>query len=51
MKQCSIVFFRYNFLIGTDGSVYEGLGWNIVGYHTLGYNECSIGLAFIGQQK
>ncbi|CAB3226066.1 unnamed protein product [Arctia plantaginis] len=41
----------YNFLIGSDGGVYEGLGWNIVGSHTLGYNECTIGVAFIGDYR
>ncbi|CAD7090194.1 unnamed protein product [Hermetia illucens] len=37
-----------NFLIGNDGNVYEGAGWNKVGAHTLGYNRKSIGIAFIG---
>ena len=38
----------YNFLIGEDGRVYEGRGWDAVGAHTLGYNSVSIGIAFIG---
>ncbi|XP_055384729.1 peptidoglycan-recognition protein LF-like [Condylostylus longicornis] len=38
----------YNFLIGGDGSVYEGRGWDKVGVHTRGYNQISIGIAFIG---
>ncbi|KAJ8687422.1 hypothetical protein QAD02_023216 [Eretmocerus hayati] len=38
----------YNFLIGGDGSVFVGLGWNIQGAHTLGYNRNSLGIAFIG---
>lgn len=37
-----------SFLIGNDGNVYEGAGWNKVGAHTLGYNRKSIGIAFIG---
>ncbi|XP_025143602.3 peptidoglycan recognition protein 3 isoform X1 [Bubalus bubalis] len=38
----------YNFLVGNDGRVYEGLGWNIQGMHTQGYNNISLGLAFFG---
>ncbi|CAD7090196.1 unnamed protein product [Hermetia illucens] len=38
----------YNFLIGNDGNVYEGVGWNKVGAHARGYNDKSIGVAFIG---
>lgn len=39
----------YNFLIGGDGSVYEGRGWDIQGDHTPRYNENSIAIAFIGK--
>uniref|UniRef100_A0A8C8SPZ3 Peptidoglycan-recognition protein n=1 Tax=Pelusios castaneus TaxID=367368 RepID=A0A8C8SPZ3_9SAUR len=38
----------YNFLIGEDGQVYEGRGWNTEGAHTFGYNDISLGIAFIG---
>lgn len=38
----------YNFLVGGDGSAYEGRGWNKVGAHTKGYNTRSICIAFIG---
>ncbi|XP_067644480.1 peptidoglycan-recognition protein LC isoform X2 [Eurosta solidaginis] len=38
----------YNFLVGGNGLVYEGRGWNKVGAHTLGYNRDSICIAFIG---
>uniref|UniRef100_A0A6B0V6H6 Putative peptidoglycan recognition protein n=1 Tax=Ixodes ricinus TaxID=34613 RepID=A0A6B0V6H6_IXORI len=38
----------YNFLIGGDGSVYEGRGWRRVGAHTLGYNDISLSFGFIG---
>lgn len=38
----------YNFLLGSDGLIYEGRGWNIVGRHTKNYNSCSVGIAFIG---
>ena len=38
----------YNFLIGGDGAVYEGLGWFKEGAHTYRYNRRSIGIGFIG---
>lgn len=38
----------YNFLISADGTVYEGLGFAQVGFHTLDYNHNSLGIAFIG---
>jgi len=38
----------YNFLIGEDGRVYEGRGWKVHGAHTLGYNDSSVGISFIG---
>lgn len=44
-KWCDIA---YNFLVGEDGKVYEGRGWRNVGSHTYGYNDLSLGIAFIG---
>ncbi|XP_046564847.1 peptidoglycan-recognition protein SC2-like [Haliotis rubra] len=38
----------YNFLIGEDGYVYEGRGWNTIGGHTMGYNSKSVGIGMIG---
>ncbi|ELW71137.1 peptidoglycan recognition protein 1 [Tupaia chinensis] len=39
----------YNFLIGEDGLVYEGRGWNIKGDHTgPTWNPISIGITFMG---
>ncbi|XP_052799049.1 uncharacterized protein LOC128230646 [Mya arenaria] len=38
----------YSFLIGGDGNVYEGRGWNFVGAHTYGYNSVSFAASFIG---
>lgn len=38
----------YNFLVGGDGRVYEGRGWDYIGEHTLKYNYNSICIAFIG---
>ena len=38
----------YSFLVGGDGNVYEGRGWNKVGAHTYGYNSVGYGVCFIG---
>jgi len=34
---------RYNFLIDEDGIIYEGRGWGVVGQHTEGHDDLSIG--------
>ncbi|KAK2156280.1 hypothetical protein LSH36_217g05108 [Paralvinella palmiformis] len=39
---------KYNFLIGQDGVIYEGRGWDVTGQHTVGKNSKSIGVALIG---
>lgn len=38
----------YNFLIGDNGRVYEGRGWNQQGAHAPSYNNQAIGISFIG---
>ncbi|XP_019648044.1 PREDICTED: peptidoglycan-recognition protein SC2-like isoform X2 [Branchiostoma belcheri] len=38
----------YNFLIGEDGRVYEGRGFDRQGGHTQGYNSVSIAVSFVG---
>ena len=38
----------YNFLVGGDGNVYEGRGWDVEGAHTFKFNHRSIGISFIG---
>jgi len=38
----------YNFLVGDDGTVYEGRGWGFVGAHARGENSRSIGVAYVG---
>ncbi|XP_078620532.1 uncharacterized protein LOC144887281 isoform X2 [Branchiostoma floridae x Branchiostoma japonicum] len=38
----------YNFLVGEDGRVYEGRGFDRVGSHTYGYNSVSIAVSFVG---
>nr|XP_003478963.3 peptidoglycan recognition protein 3 isoform X1 [Cavia porcellus] len=44
---CDLAF---NFLVGDDGRVYEGVGWNVQGLHTPGYNNVSLGIAFFGSK-
>ena len=41
----------YNFLIGSDGKVYEGRGWDRTGAHARGHNSNSIGIAYIGDGR
>jgi N-acetylmuramoyl-L-alanine amidase len=38
----------YNFVVGEDGNVYEGRGWDAVGAHAPTYNTKSIGICVIG---
>ncbi|KAF6306875.1 peptidoglycan recognition protein 2 [Rhinolophus ferrumequinum] len=38
----------YSFVVGSDGYVYEGRGWDRVGAHTLGHNSRGFGVAFVG---
>jgi N-acetylmuramoyl-L-alanine amidase len=38
----------YHFLVGEDGNVYEGRGWDNVGAQVKGYNYVSLGFAVIG---
>ena len=33
----------YSFMVGEDGNVYEGRGWDQVGAHTYGYNTVGLG--------
>lgn len=44
----SVLCNRYNFLVGGDGSVMEGQGWDKIGAHTFNYNTGSVGIALIG---
>uniref|UniRef100_T1J923 Peptidoglycan-recognition protein n=1 Tax=Strigamia maritima TaxID=126957 RepID=T1J923_STRMM len=39
----------YNFVIGGDGNIYEGRGWDRIGAHTKGQNTGSLGIAFVGE--
>jgi len=38
----------YSFLVGGDGNVYEGRGWDTEGAFARGYNRRAIGIGFIG---
>jgi len=35
-------------MIGEDGRVYEGRGWNRIGAHTLGWNNVAVSICFMG---
>lgn len=41
----------YNFYIRTDGTIYEGRGWDKEGGHTEGYNSNSIGICMEGNYE
>ncbi|KAG5680993.1 hypothetical protein PVAND_010467 [Polypedilum vanderplanki] len=38
----------FNFVIMNDGSIFEGRGWDIMGAHTRGFNNNSIGIVYNG---
>ncbi|XP_056006494.1 peptidoglycan-recognition protein SC2-like isoform X2 [Ostrea edulis] len=38
----------YSFLVGQDGNIYEGRGWDHVGAHTLHYNTSGYAASFMG---
>ncbi|KAM4594436.1 N-acetylmuramoyl-L-alanine amidase [Fundulus diaphanus] len=38
----------YSFVVGSDGYIYEGRGWNHVGRHTRGHNAIGYGVSIIG---
>lgn len=48
MERAAFSDIGYNFLVGGDGSVFEGRGWLKQGTHTRGYNTDSICIALIG---
>jgi len=37
----------YNFLVGGNGYVFEGRGWNHTGAHCFGFNRLSIGMNIV----
>ncbi|KAF3852298.1 hypothetical protein F7725_005653 [Dissostichus mawsoni] len=40
--------FTASFVVGSDGYVYEGRGWNYLGTHTRGHNSIGYGVSIIG---
>ena len=38
----------YSFLVGEDGNVYEGRGFDREGAHTQGYNNVGLAWSFMG---
>lgn len=38
----------YSFVVGSDGYIYEGRGWNYLGRHTRGHNAIGYGVSIIG---
>ncbi|CAN8009282.1 unnamed protein product, partial [Ixodes pacificus] len=38
----------YNFIIGFNGLVFEGRGWDQIGAHTVGFNDKSVSYGFVG---
>lgn len=48
-KYEKVIDIEYNFLVGGDGNVYVGRGWDNQGEHTPGFNNNSICIAFIGK--
>uniref|UniRef100_A0A3B5KTQ7 Peptidoglycan-recognition protein n=1 Tax=Xiphophorus couchianus TaxID=32473 RepID=A0A3B5KTQ7_9TELE len=48
MKERHFDDIGYNFLVGGDGSLFEGRGWGVMGAHTKGHNGDSLGIAFMG---
>ncbi|KAM4585335.1 N-acetylmuramoyl-L-alanine amidase [Odontesthes bonariensis] len=38
----------YSFVVGSDGYIYEGRGWNLLGKHTRGHNGVGYGVSVIG---
>lgn len=54
-EYCSCVYITallslcsFSFVVGSDGYVYEGAGWNIVGKHTRNQNSVGYGVSIIG---
>ncbi|KAM8710469.1 hypothetical protein ACLKA7_017137 [Drosophila subpalustris] len=48
MKSLGFTDIAYNFLVGGDGQVYVGRGWQAQGQHIKGYGSVSLSIAFMG---
>ncbi len=47
-RKKTFFFSLSSFLVGGDGNIYEGRGWNVLGAHTQSYNDVGYGTCFIG---
>lgn len=45
---CTHLLLSLSFVVGSDGYVYEGRGWNVLGTHTRGRNSIGYGVSIIG---
>uniref|UniRef100_A0A8D8MQW1 Peptidoglycan-recognition protein LB n=1 Tax=Culex pipiens TaxID=7175 RepID=A0A8D8MQW1_CULPI len=41
----------YSFVVGGDGRIYQGRGFNVVGAHAPRYNDKSVGICLIGDWR
>jgi hypothetical protein len=41
----------YSFLVSSDGTVFEGRGWEAQGGHTKGHNSSSVAVAYLGDGR
>ena len=48
LSRAAVRYFIFSFLIGGDGLIYEGRGWNVQGAHTGGFNTVGYGVCFLG---
>lgn len=49
MDEQNLTDIKYNFMVGGDGAIYEGRGWNFECEDFGNYNEASISISFIGK--
>jgi len=47
MKEQGLADIKNNFIVGEDGRVYVGRGYNRTGAHTDGYNKCCLGITVV----
>ena len=48
LSRAAAGYLVFSFLIGGDGLIYEGRGWNVQGAHTGGFNTVGYGVCFLG---
>lgn len=47
-KQRGFKSIGYHYVIYLDGSIHKGRSETVIGAHCKGYNDCSIGVAYVG---